>query len=324
MPIPLRRDFERALALSVDLRKGLRTVALLGSAAAAAVLPSPAPKAQAAQRDAGKIFISVDMEGITGVVQPAQLGPTGFEYSRAREWMTAEAKAAIEGARAGGATSFVLADSHGNAQNLLIDQLPEDVRIVRGFPRPLSMMQGIDETFAAAVFIGYHASEMTIDAVRGHTFSSAKLLGVSLNGVEVSEGIFNAAIAGHFGVPVLFVSGDRKAVEQMQTVTPGIGSAIVKEPLGYHSAITVTPARGQALIRDGVRAALLRRSATPPYKLQSPITLDVGFKMTLDAERASFIPGLTRTGAHTVRGALPDMLQIVRLMQVLSSFEAPG
>src|SRR5687767_1850607 len=97
-----------------------------------------------------KVFISADMEGITGVVQPAQLGPAGFEYGRSREWMTAEVNAAIAGAREAGATDFVIADSHGNAQNLLIDQLPPTVRVVRGFPRPLSMMHGIDETFAAA------------------------------------------------------------------------------------------------------------------------------------------------------------------------------
>ena len=236
-------------------------VSLMWTAAVATMLCASAmTRVQGQAREPGKIFISVDMEGITGVVQPAQLGPTGFEYSRAREWMTGEAKAAIEGARAGGATSFVLADSHGNAQNVLIDQLPEDVRVVRGFPRPLSMMQGIDETFAAAIFIGYHASEMTADAVRGHTFSSAKLLGVTLNGVEMSEGMFNAAIAGHFGVPVVFISGDRKAVEQLQKVVPAAGGAIVKEPLGYHSAITVTPAKGQAMIREGVRVALVKRT----------------------------------------------------------------
>jgi D-amino peptidase len=168
---------------------------------AAAALLACLPTAVFTQPEgrAGRVFISADMEGITGVVQPAQLGPTGFEYSRAREWMTAEVKAAIEGARAAGATEFVVADSHGNAQNLLIDQLPEDVRVVRGFPRPMSMMQGIDATFGAAIFIGYHGSEFGADAVRGHTFSSARLLGVKLHGEEVSEGIFNAAIAGHFG-----------------------------------------------------------------------------------------------------------------------------
>jgi D-amino peptidase len=187
----------------------------------------------------------------------------------------------------------------------------------------MSMMQGIDSTFAAAVFIGYHASEMTAGAVRGHTFSSAKLLGVSLNGTEVSEGMFNAALAGHFGVPAVFVSGDSKAVAQLQSAVPGIEGAVVKEPLGYHSAMTRTPADGRQMIRDGVRAAVARRAAIKPYTVTYPITLDVGFKLTLDAERASYIPGLARSGAHTIRGTLPDMLTLVRLMQVLSSFEAP-
>lgn len=270
-----------------------------------------------------KVFISIDMEGITGVVQPAQLGPAGWEYARAREWMTGELKAALAGASRAGATEFVIADSHGNAQNVLIDQLPETVHIVRGFPRPLSMMQGIDDSFAAAIFIGYHASEMTAGSVRGHTFSSARLLGVMLNGTEVSEGMFNAAIAGHFGVPVVFVSGDRKAVEQMTSAIPGIGSAIVKEPLGYHSAMTVTPARGQAMIGAGVETALAKRSTIRPYRVQTPVNFEVGFKLTMDAERASYIPGLTRAGAHAIRGSLPDITHLVRLMQVLTSLELP-
>ena len=158
-----------------------------------------------AQPRSRKIFISVDMEGITGVVQPAQLGPDGFEYQRAREWMTGEVNAAIAGIRGAGPAEILVCDSHGNGQSVLIDKLPDDVRIVRGFPRPLEMMQGIDDSFAAAVFIGYHGSEWTADAVRGHTISSAKLLGIKLNGNEVSEGMFNAALAGHFGVPVAFI-----------------------------------------------------------------------------------------------------------------------
>jgi D-amino peptidase len=299
-----------------------RTALLLLTIAALAGVDVPRIDAQA-RRDPGRVFISVDMEGITGVVQPSQLGPTGFEYGRAREWMTAEVNAAIAAATAAGATSFVVADSHGNAQSLLIDQLPLDVQVVRGFPRPLSMMQGIDDTFAAAMFIGYHASEMTSEAVRGHTFSSARLLGVTINGVEVSEGMFNAAIAGHFGVPVVFVSGDRKAVMQLQQAAPGVVGAIVKEPLGYHSAMTLTPKAGQSLIADGVRKAFAARSSIAPYTLKGPLQFEVGFKLTIDAERASYIPGLTRAGAHSVRGTLPDMLQLVRLMQVLTSLEPP-
>ena len=272
-----------------------------------------------------KIFISIDMEGITGVVQPAQLGPggEGWEYGRAREWMTAEAKAAIEGAKAAGATEFVIADSHGNMQNLLIDQLPEDVRVVRGSPRPLSMMQGIDNTFAGAVFIGYHASEYGTDAVRGHTMSSARLLHVKLNGAEVGEGVWNAAIAGSFGVPVLFISGDRACVEQFRKTVPTTEGVIVKEGLGYHAAVTVTPARGQQLIRDGVTRAVKRLGEMKPHVVRTPIDLEVGFKLTLDAERISYIPGLRRVDAHAVSGSLPDMTAASKLLQIMSSLLAP-
>ena len=270
-----------------------------------------------------KIFISVDMEGITGVVQPAQLGPDGFEYQRAREWMTAEVNAAIQGARDAGPADIVVCDSHGNGQSVLIDKLPDDVQIVRGFPRPLEMMQGIDASFAAALFIGYHASEWTADAVRGHTISSARLLGVKLNGMEVSEGIYNAALAGQFGVPIAFISGDRLAVSQLQNVVPGAEGAIVKEPFGYHSAQTVTPARGQALIRDGVKRAMAKLGMLQPYRVKTPIDLEVGFKLTIDAERAAFVPGLTRSDAHSVKGTFPDMIQITKLLQVVTSLQAP-
>ena len=270
-----------------------------------------------------RVFISVDMEGITGVVQPAQLGPDGFEYQRAREWMTGEVNAAIAGIRAAGPAEIVVCDSHGNGQSVLIDKLPDDVRIVRGFPRPMEMMQGIDESFAAAVFIGYHASEWTANAVRGHTISSARLLGVKLNGTEVSEGMYNAALAGQFGVPVAFISGDRLAVTQLQQVAPAAEGAIVKEPYGYHSALTVTPARGQAMIRDGLTRAMAKLPSLQPYRLTGPIALEVGFKLTLDAERAAFVPGLTRSDAHSVKGSFRDMTEITKLLQVLTSLELP-
>jgi D-amino peptidase len=270
-----------------------------------------------------KVFISVDMEGISGVVDPAQLGPEGFEYQRAREWMTGEVNAAITSIRAAGPAEIVVCDSHGNGQSVLIDKLPDDVRIVRGFPRPLEMMQGLDDTFAAAMFIGYHASEWTADGVRSHTISSARLLGIKLNGNEVSEGIYNAALAGHFNVPIAFVSGDRLAVTQIQKAVPGVEGAIVKEPYGYHSAQTVTPARGQAMIRDGVTRAMAKLASLQPYRLPTPIALEVGFKLTIDAERAAFVPGVSRVDAHMVKGTFRDMPEITKLLQVLTSLAAP-
>lgn len=297
-------------------------VIVVSSLVALAVIVAPAVHAQrAAGRPVTKLFISVDMEGITGVVQPAQLGPTGFEYGQAREWATGEVNAAIAAARAEGVKEFVVCDAHGNAQNLLIDKLPDDVRIVRGFPRPLEMMQGIDASFDGALLIGYHASEWSVDAVRSHTVSSARLLGISLNGAGVMEAVFNAAIAGHFGVPVLFISGDRAAVAEMQKTLPEVEGVVVKDPYGFHSAMTVTPARGRALIGEGVARAIRKAGAAKPYTLQTPIALEVGLKFTPDAERAAYIPGLARVDAHRVRGTFADMPTITKLIQVLTSLE---
>ena len=175
-----------------------------------------------------KIYISADMEGVTGAVSSEQLGPGGFEYQRFRKFLTEEVIAAIEGAREAGADQILVSDSHGNGQNLLIDELPEDVQVVRSFPRPLGMMQGIDETFDGVIFIGYHSSTTNPNGVRAHTTSSARLAAVHVNGTEMTEGSFNASIAGHFGVPVIMVSGDDAAVEEVRSVIGDVEGAVVK------------------------------------------------------------------------------------------------
>src|ERR1700726_3136984 len=122
-----------------------------------------------AQAAAGpKVYISVDLEGVAGGVTGDQLGPPGFEYERFREFMTNETLAAIEGARAAGATEFVVSDSHGNGESLLIEKFPKDTTVVRAWPRPLAMMQGVDASFDAAIFIGYHSSTVNPEGVRAH------------------------------------------------------------------------------------------------------------------------------------------------------------
>src|ERR1041384_7058484 len=149
-----------------------------------------------------KIYISADMEGVVGVVTADQLGPQGFEYNRFREFMTEEVKAATEAAFEAGAAEVVITD------------LPRNVTIVRSWPRPLMMMQGIDETFDGAIFIGYHASTTNPAGVRAHTISSARLADVRLNGTSMPEAGINAAIAGYFNVPVIMISGDDVIVKE--------------------------------------------------------------------------------------------------------------
>jgi D-amino peptidase len=175
-----------------------------------------------------KVYISADMEGVAGVVGREQLEPQGLEYNQFRSFMTAEVNAAVEAARDEGATEIVISDSHGHGLNLLLDALPQDIQLVRSWPRPLGMMEGIDASFCAAIFIGYHASVGNINGIVAHTVSSKAFLSVRINGVEMSEGGMNALIAGHFGVPVVMISGDDAAVREVSDMLGPIEGAVVK------------------------------------------------------------------------------------------------
>lgn len=267
-----------------------------------------------------KVFISVDMEGVGGVVSSEQLGPTGFEYQRFREFMTGEAVAAIDGARAAGATEIVVADSHGNMQNLLIERLPDDVIVVRGTGRPLGMMHGIDSTFDAAVFIGYHSATTNLQGVRAHTFASARYTGVTLNGVPLAESTFNAALAGHFSVPIVAISGDEAAVAELIDIVPQAAGAVVKQSIGFHSAVTHTPAAAQAMIRDAVRAGLERRAQTRVYRLDAPYTLDLEVKNYRVAELLGYLPIVERTSAHSIRYTATSIVDIARFLAFIGTY----
>jgi D-amino peptidase len=291
------------------------------SLAASLALFSTASAATAQSRL--KVYISVDMEGIAGVVTSDQLGPTGFEYGRFREFMTAEALAAIAGAREAGATEIVVSDSHGNGENLLIEQFPPDVRIVRSWPRPLMMMEGIDSTFDAVLFIGYHASTDNARGVRAHTVSSANLAGIALNGTPVPESGLNAAIAGRFGVPVVMISGDDVATEEARRLIGIPEVAAVKQAISFHSATTLTPKAAQELIRQKAKAGLDRRREAKPWVVRAPVTLDVTFKNYRPAEMLAFLPSVQRTSSHAVRYVGRDMLEVSKFIEFITSYE-PG
>jgi len=270
-----------------------------------------------------KIYISVDMEGVVGVVTADQLTPTGFEYARFREIMTREANAAIEAAFAAGATEVTLSDSHGNAENLIIDMLPKNVFLVRGFPRPLEMMEGIDETFDGAIFLGYHASTTNLEGVRAHTFSSARLTDVRLNNVSMSEGSFNAAVAGHFNVPIIMVSGDDAAVKEVTSAVGDIEGAVVKWNYGFHSAKTMMPEAVYDLIREKVTSAMRRIKSFKPYKVKTPVQLDVRFKNYRPSELLSYLSIVERPDSHSIRFIGKDMIEVSKFVAFITNYE-PG
>jgi len=270
-----------------------------------------------------KVFISVDLEGVAGVVTSDQLGPPGFEYERFRGFMTDETLAAIDGARAAGATEFVVADSHGNGESLLIERFAKDVTVVRAWPRPLAMMQGIDETFAAVMFIGYHSSTTNPQGVRAHTMSSATLADVRLNGVSVPEAGLNAAVAGHFGVPVVMISGDDAIVKEARGLLGDVEAATVKWAYGFHSARTLTPAASCEKIREASRSAIARLKEFRPYRVKEPVDLDLRFKNYRPSELLAYLPGIERTDAHAIRFHAKDVLEVTRFLEFVTNYE-PG
>lgn len=268
-----------------------------------------------------KVLISVDMEGVAGVVSADQLLPGAFEYERFRRFMTAEALAAIEGAKQAGATDIVVTDGHGNEQNLLLEQFPPDVRIVRGSPRRLGMMGGLDQTFDAVMFVGYHASTSNSAGVRAHTFSSARFTRVTVNGVAVTEGAWNAAIAGQFNVPVIFVSGDDAAVAEIRAAIGDIEAVETKHTLGFHAAETMTPDAAQKLIRERAAAAVKRLSERKPYRIASPIAVTISFKSVTPVEAAAYLSQVfARVDSHTLRFTAKDMAEASDVLQFLMTY----
>ena len=267
-----------------------------------------------------KIYISADMEGVAGAVTAEQLGPSGFEYERFRKFMTAEVNAAITAAREAGAGEILVSDSHGNGQNLLLELLPDDVMVVRSWPRPLAMMAGIDSTFDGVIFIGYHASTTNPEGVRAHTMSSARLTAVRLNGVEVPEAGINAAIAGHFGVPVIMVSGDDAAVEETREVVGDVEGAVVKWNYGFHSARTLTPAAATSLIASTVRDAMGRLEDFEPVVIDTPVTLEVSFKNYMPVEVLGYLPNVERVDSHTIRFVGRDILETSKFLTFITTY----
>lgn len=274
----------------------------------------------ASAQDGLKVYISADMEGVVGAVTGDQLGPTGFEYGTFRRLMTNEVNAAIEAARAMGATEILVSDSHGNGENLLIEELPQDIQLVRSWPRPLMMMEGIDETFDAAILIGYHASTNNASGVRAHTFSSANLTAVRLNGMDMMEASMSAAIAGDFGVPVVMISGDDAAVAEAQRTVGDMEGAVVKWNYGFHSARTIMPEASYALIGDRVRAALGRLGDFSPYRMNGPLELEISFKNYMPAELMAYLPNVERVDSHTIRFVGQDMTEISKFVEFTTSY----
>lgn len=262
-----------------------------------------------------KVYISADMEGVDGVASlDEQADRHGREYEQYRRYLTLEVNAAIQGAFEAGATEVLVSDSHGDAINLNLDLLDERVRFVSGSQRPLGMVQGIDSTFDALVLLGYHAGEGQADAIIPHVFGHDQI--EKLNGVEVGETGINSAIAGHFGVPVVFLSGDQTVTRQAREQLGPIEVAVVKEATGFGSATMKSLTEARQLIRAGVKRGVQRRSELHPYRVTEPVELQATFYNVGRVELLSFLPGVQRINGNTIRYTAADMVEVSKFLCV--------
>jgi D-amino peptidase len=266
-----------------------------------------------------RVYISVDMEGVAGVVHEDQTDPVdprhAAEYNRFRRLMTAEANAAIEGALAAGARTVLVNDSHWLMMNLLAEELHPAAELISGGPKLRSMMEGVDGGFDAALFVGYHARAGVGHAIIDHTYTSL-LHEVRLNGHPAGELAINAALAGTWDVPVAMVSGDQAlAAEARELLGPSVETVVVKQAVGRFAARSVSPAESCRRIREGATAALGRPHA--PFRIPSPVRLEVDFALTQMADMAELVPGSVRTGGRTVAYAHEDYREIYRAFRAL-------
>jgi D-amino peptidase len=270
-----------------------------------------------------RYYISADIEGIAGVASRDQLAPGRFEYEQARDWMTGTVLAACETLRGEGAEEIVVSDSHGNGQNIRVEKMPDYVRLIRSWPRPLGMMQGIDAgRYAGALLLGYHAGAHNPAGTLSHTVNGDLFQEVRLNGSPASEAMISAAIAGHFGVPVLMVSGDDVAVAETRGALPGIVAACVKVSHGFLSAEMLSLPAADALVRAAVKEAALGAHLAKPFTIETPIDLEIRLRHRFLAEWLSYLPGVERTDPWSVRHGFPDITGVSRFLQFITSARA--
>ncbi len=258
-----------------------------------------------------KILIAADMEGITGVVSWDHVDPEHAEYQRFRKMMTADVNAAVCGAYLGGASAVTVTDGHWGNRNILIEELEERATLQSGGTRPLAMVQGVEAGVAGVCFVGYHARAGAQQAVLDHTWSDTIVANLRLNGQTVGEIGLNAAVCGHFNVPVVRISGDQTACQEALEQLGGLEVAAVKQAHGRMAADCLPPVVSQRRICEAAARAVARLAAgtgAAPFRPALPVLVEIEFMQSDMADRASLVPGSRRGADRNVQFEAPDML----------------
>ena len=261
------------------------------------------------------VYISVDMEGVAGVVHVDQTRRTGHDYERARRWMTAETNAAIAGAFDAGATAVLVNDSHADMRNLVLDELDRRAELITGSLKPLSMVQGVSTEARAALFVGYHAGAASQAGILDHTYYSRVVARLRVNGRDWNETALNAAVCGALGVPVALVTGDQTACAQARAHLGELVTVCVKDAITRYCARTIHPLAACEKIRAGAAEAVRRAGSLPPFRPPAPYDLEVDFVQAANADAAELVPGTRRTAGATCAYRAPDAATLIQVIQ---------
>lgn len=264
-----------------------------------------------------KLFLSVDMEGITGLGDDTFVDSRKLNYERGRRMMTDEANHVIAEAFAQGCKDVIVNDSHSKMNNLMIERLHPAAKLITGDVKPYSMVQSLDDTYMGAMFIGYHA-RASMKGVMSHSM----IFGVRrfyINDMEVGELGFNAYVAGYYGVPVLMVAGDDKAAEEAEELIPNITTAVVKETISRSSVLSLTPEKSGKLLKEKTAEAIKNRHKVQPLTPPDHPVLSIEFANYGQAEWAALMPGTEIiSGTTMVKFQAENILEAYKAMLVMT------
>jgi D-amino peptidase len=263
-----------------------------------------------------KILISADIEGISGIVDMEQISPGARDYERARRLMTKEVNAVIEAAFEYGADEVIVSDSHHNNDNILIEELFPRATLISGSYQPLSMMQGIDNSVDAVFFVGYHARAGTQEAVIDHTYAF-RVINVKINSKLMGEAGINGRLAGCFGVPVAFVSGDQKAIMCAKEELNNPVGVVVKESISRTAAKIYPFPLVKERLTAGVSEAMKNIKLFKPTVEEGPVKLEVSFSISNMAEICLLIPGVTKKDGRTVTYTGKEYMEVFKVFRVM-------
>lgn len=267
-----------------------------------------------------KAFISIDLEGMPYIVIPGHLGLKGALYKEARQIATNVTLTVAKELYDNGFKEVVIADSHGPMVNLLVDNLPDYVELVRGYPRPVSMVAGV-EGCDVAMFLGYHARAGTPHATFDHTYSGRAIHSVSVNGEEASEFLLNSYVAGDYKVPVILVAGDFRLLEdEVRQHAPWAERVVLKESLARGAARSFGMGRIEKELQKGVKQALItfKQSKAKPLVAKSPVEMRVTYKSTYFADAAELLPTVRRVGGLDIEYSAKNMVEAYKIFELLS------